>query len=101
MKIRKVIILWIARIFRVKVDSLVIIPVDDSIKWISVKDRLPDDTDLLIQYLICHYNNFIEVAKFKKGEWYHISDRLSEPDYKLSKEGQPDYWAVITEPEEL
>ena len=99
---RKAIILWIARALRVNVNSLVIIPVDDSIKWISGKDRLPLETDGVVkQYLICHYNYFIEVAKFEKGEWYHISDRLSEPDYKLSKEGQPDYWAVITEPEEL
>ncbi len=97
---RKTIILWIARILRVNVNSLVIIPSDDSIKWISVKDRLPEKTDLVLQYLICHYNLFIEVAKFEEGEWFHISDRLSEPDYKLSKEGQPDYWAVITEPEE-
>ena len=94
---RKAIILWIARVLRVNVHLLVRPTVTDTIKWISVKDGLPVDTTR--EYLICHYNNFTEVARFEKGEWFAISNKISVPDEKLSEEGQPDDWLLIELPE--
>jgi hypothetical protein len=68
-------------------------------KWISVKDSLPvPGEEYPCLYLICHYNYHIEVAKFDKGDWYVISNRLSMDDEKCSTEGQPDYWLKIEYP---
>ncbi len=99
MKIRKAIILWIARALRVNVNSLVIIPFDDSIKWISMKAQYPEGDDKI--YLIRHYNSHVEVARFVEGNWFVVSNNLRQDDEQIDSEFWPDYWAVITEPEEL
>ncbi len=65
--------------------------------WIESKYELPaPNSDKL--YLICHYNGFMEVARREAGSWWSISKRMSEPDEKLSSEGQPNYWLEISEP---
>ncbi len=67
-------------------------------EWIESRYELPaPNSDK--KYLICHYNGFMEVARRKEGCWWAISSRISEPDEKLSKEGQPDYWLEIFEPD--
>ena len=58
--------------------------------WISVKDRLPKN--YTEQYVIKHYNGFMEIARFDGADWYSISPRFTMIDEKLSKEGQPDFW---------
>ena len=60
--------------------------------WINVKDRLPED--YAKEYVIRHYNNIMEIAKFDGENWYAISPRFSMMDEKLSKEGQPDFWML-------
>ncbi len=68
-----------------------------SIEWNSVEDKLPENN--YGQYIICHYNDFTEVARFEDGDWFRISDSFDEEDEKLGKEGQPEYWSLITQPE--
>jgi hypothetical protein len=96
--LRKPFILWLARLLHVDAESL-LPPVPATMEWVNVKNYLPPPTDLCAEYLICHYNDFMEVAKYVGGEWLAVSNRVSEPDYKLSQEGQPDYWLLIERPE--
>jgi hypothetical protein len=41
----------------------------------------------------------MEVARREANNWWSISKRLSEPDEKLSREGQPDFWLEIEVPD--
>ena len=60
--------------------------------WISVEERSPEDHSK--QYVIKHYNGFMEIARFDGVDWHSISPRFGMMDEKLSKEGQPDFWML-------
>lgn len=63
-------------------------------KWISVEDRLPDPEEPPYQYVIKHYNDVREIAKFDGEDWWVISPRFSMTDEKIPKEYWPDYWLL-------
>lgn len=66
--------------------------------WVDASVELPNPKEVFREYLICHYNDFTEVARYD-GDWHAITSRISDPDEKLSKEGQPSYWLLIYKPD--
>jgi hypothetical protein len=73
-------------------------------EWKDVEKEMPekgarDEIGNHKLYLICHYNNFREVALYDEaGEWFSVSPFFSQGNNKLSQEGQPDYWMDLPEP---
>ena len=65
-----------------------------SIDWTRVDDKLPENNDG--EFIICHYNDFTEIARFEDGDWFRISGKFSEEAEKLIKESQPEFWSLIT-----
>lgn len=59
----------------------------DADKWISVKDRLPDnDNKVLITYIVNdnRKKRYIELAEYYCGEWLSVSDEYLLPNNRLT-----------------
>ena len=61
-------------------------------KWISIKEKLPNNENCPNSYVIKHYNEVKEIARFDGEDWWVISPRFSQMDEKLSKEYWPSFW---------
>lgn len=69
----------------------------EKLKWISVKERLPEDTDW---YLICNRVSGVSIiimAYYDEGKWWEFDDN----GHGLLEKRDVEWWMELPEPPEV
>ena len=64
---------------------------NDNMKWVSVKDRLPEEVTPVLVYEVCCGCEYFEIAEVENGEWWLTGDG-GEPTLA------PTHWTELPKP---